>query len=347
MTACGYCERTLNFAYGAPTTAPTLLVCRSCFNVSYLDSNGAEAKTRTLDDLDSVQSLAPDGSVMAEVLRSVPAAIARLPVLPEVPRRVISLAHDPITSMRDMAAVINEDAGFSLRILGQANSAAASPVSPITEVAQACSHLGLKTIVRAAETEMAAALYQHTPPALREQSQRLWRHNVVAAYCADSLGRSAALAEGSSAFLAGLVHDVGKLILMQLVFEEHRGRVGRLSEDPMLLHKVLDQFGPWTGAQVLQYWKLPADVVSSTFYSSRPEIVPNDTWRALAFVVGLGSDMATQLGYGFGGDSADGPRNWAEHPAVSALEIKDEDVDIIGGIVAEMVSQMGELFDIR
>ena len=344
MATCAYCSRDLGTDTSNNTTAG-VVVCGGCFNLNRVGGSNGSARVDGVGGIRTVEELAPEGSVMRDVFSSVTRAIDRLPVLPEIPRRVVVLAHDPMTSMPDLAEFIHEDAGLSMRVLRRANSAGASPVSPIKDVRQACTQIGLKAVVQLAQAEMTAALYRDCPTQIRFLAQRLWRHNVVTACLADRIASMANVHDRDPAFMAGLIHDVGKLILLDVILNVHRGRVGRLEDDTELLSRVLVQFAPWVGAYVVQQWRMPSEFVMATFFSSQPALVPEGMSAELSHVVRLASDMAAEAGY----DLFDAPptqsnvRAESVHPSAEALHLIPERCI---SIAADIASAADDLIDV-
>lgn len=344
MSTCAYCRLDL-LADVANSGDLGLAACAGCLNINVVVWSNGTPHTRALAGVDSIDHFAPNGSVMHGVLRSARDAIDRLPVLAEVPRRVVALAHDPIASVRDLAGVVDDDAGLSLRVLKQANSAANAPASKITDIAHACSHLGMKSILRIAQTELNAGAFRKAPEAIRTQSETLWRHGVVTAYCADRLAYAAKLREPETMFLAGLVHDIGKLVLLDAILNVHRGRMGRLAEDSTLLDGALTRFAPWVGALVVQFWKMPDEILCAAFFSAQPDRVPHAAWQPSARVIGLASTMAAHLGFDLGAAPRAGSC-LAEHPSVPALGLSNVHMAAIQEEMSQFVSEFGGLFDL-
>ena len=101
---------------------------------------------------------------MSEVLKLVPKTIENLPVLPEIPRRVITTVHDPISDIKDISTIIEGDPAFSTKILSLANSAYFATVSEINDLDTACSRLGMKAIAKIATALAYENQYRSTNP---------------------------------------------------------------------------------------------------------------------------------------------------------------------------------------
>jgi hypothetical protein len=149
-----------------------------------------------------------------------------LPSLPEVAVKVSRLADDPNASAASIARVIATDQGLTARILRLANSALYGVARRVGTVQEAVVILGLGTI---RNLTLAASIYPAlgaAVPGYDLAKGELWRHSVAAALCAQELARRmpraprpgagaapSAAVSPDEAFVAGLLHDIGKTLL--------------------------------------------------------------------------------------------------------------------------------------
>jgi HD-like signal output (HDOD) protein len=244
-----------------------------------------------------ISELIAPGSVMQRIFEGLDRSIESLPTLPEPPQQVIHAAHDPLTASGDLAALITRDAMMTVRMLNLANSVAAQSRSRITDMQYACARLGIRTIVNVAYVSAHSHFYQSTIPAFRELMQHLWRHSIATARLAEILAPSFGVQTSTSLFLMGLVHDIGKPVLLQAITAQHKDRVGRLKGDWDLLVDALDIFAPYAGLRVVQRWGLPVEMGFAAFYLADPGAAPA-AYALHAKMIALASAAAEQCGYG-------------------------------------------------
>ena len=258
---------------------------------------------------------------MAGVMASLPEAINHLPVLPEVPQRILALVHDPMSSMKDCADLIHQEPVIAMRLLRIANSALYAGTSEITDVQMACARLGLKTVTKVVSTIAQESLYSAGSRKQRPYMRKLWRHALTTAYCTDLLATRISEQNRDTAFLAGLIHDIGKVVLIDLIFNRYHGTVGQLADDPELLIRTLDRFHTFAGLRVVRHWGLRPEFSFTTFFCNQPELTDGTPWFTLTHLVSFASALSDACGHGMSGRLGD---DVSLHPSAEALGISPD-----------------------
>jgi diguanylate cyclase (GGDEF)-like protein/putative nucleotidyltransferase with HDIG domain len=154
-----------------------------------------------------LRSPQPDNRVLDALQR-----IGALPVLGGTVARIRTLAEDPHGTTGDLVAVVESDEAFSANLLRYANSAAAARPIRARTIRQAITLTGRRALVRIAIEAETYRFLERFPGGAAISRGQLHVHAVsVASYsltCAELCG-----AHGDSAHLAGLLHDVGKLLM--------------------------------------------------------------------------------------------------------------------------------------
>jgi HD-like signal output (HDOD) protein len=183
-----------------------------------------------------------------------------LPSLPEVALKIRRALADDDVSVSEIARLLGTDPALAARTLRVANSAMFYRGSrPITSLSGAVSQLGYK-MVRNVALSFAAqqAFIGYGSRALRDLVSAVWRHSVHAAVIAHMLARVRAKLNADEAFLAGLLHEVGKLyILMQA-----KDTVDVLASDPGF-QSVLAAWHPRAGRAVIEAWELSPELATA------------------------------------------------------------------------------------
>jgi HD-like signal output (HDOD) protein len=274
---------------------------------------------------------------MEGVFNCIPESVRRLPTLPEAPQKVIHAANDPLTSSEDLARIINGDASLSMRVLRLTNSVLFSGRQATTDTKLACARLGMRGVANVAQCVAQAHIYRASQPVYQELMQELWKHAVATARMAEALSNG--VLPLPTLFLAGLVHDVGKVVLLDAITTRYQGRTGQLTKDWDLLMAALDTFAPYCGLQVVQHWDLPQEVRFTTFYQASPSNAPAAHRKSTALIA-LASAVAELAGYGFAGRV---PPSVAPFLLTAVLGIADDTID---HLVAEAQDRVGPYIEL-
>jgi putative nucleotidyltransferase with HDIG domain len=195
--------------------------------------------------------------------------IERLPVFPRAAREVVRQVTNPAAGPRELEAVCSLDPLLAGRLIQTANSAFYSPRLPIGTIFHAVSYIGTETARRVL---LAAALRGNFTSA---RSHQVWNHSldvaqtaqVIALHCSNKVNPS-------EAFLAGLIHDIGRLAfsVMPSAFVE---RFHRLTDGGCPAVEVemglAGRCHGEVGSETLERWNFPADIIEAVRWHHHPE----------------------------------------------------------------------------
>lgn len=191
-----------------------------------------------------------------------------LPILPEAAARIIALCQDPDADAHDIHAALERDPSLASHVLRIANSALFAPVEPIVSLRQAVSRLGMTTIRNLAlAVSMQGRIFcgrKH-----EDLTRRMWTHSAVAAVFAREVARRLKR-NADVAFLCGLMHDVGRPLVLQAAVERPEILA---TEDAagQLLEAAMDAFHARVGARLVQAWGLPYPIAAVIAAHHEPE----------------------------------------------------------------------------
>lgn len=213
-------------------------------------------------------------STREETLRS----LDRLPRLSPLFSRLVGLVAQTESNVSEIATVVERDALLSAQILERANSAAFSRIQPIHSVRHAVAMLGVGTIRRFALGTSLANIFRHHRTAPSFSFSRFNVHSVATGTLAEIVAEEMRLPRPDSAFAAGLLHDIGKLLIaghMPAVFENVLG-VHFVSGRPMLdcERELLGSDHAELTSLATSRWELEHGVVVAVRFHHEPELAP-------------------------------------------------------------------------
>lgn len=225
--------------------------------------------------------------------------IRELPSLPQVLVGVSRVASDPTSSAADLAGVILKDQALTMKVLRVANSARyAVSTARVTTVSRAVVLLGFES-VRAIALGLGA---YHLLSSLRRGGEILegfWIHAVATAVVAQELADLLRYDVPEEAFVAGLLHDVGKLVLAHRWPDRAAGVYGAGTRGSALLAAEKRAFGVdhvEVGAELARRWELPEVLQAAIARHHRTfPAPPADRGDRLAFLVGAAKALAEPL----------------------------------------------------
>lgn len=180
----------------------------------------------------------------------------KIPVLPEIATRLLELSNRPKVEINHIVAEVERDATIAGRLLATANSAFYQRAQPSTSIRQAILRIGL-TETRDIVYRIVAAATLFRGGAYAETVRRIRVHSMTVAYVSRDICRRAGV-DSDLAFLAGLLHDVGKVILLAAASASTR--------TPPPIEELADTLRAdhtEAGALTAEYWKLPPAVIAA------------------------------------------------------------------------------------
>jgi putative nucleotidyltransferase with HDIG domain len=190
------------------------------------------------------------------ILAAVHGRQLRLPGLPEQALRIRQIADRPDVSARLLASAIAEDPVIATRVVHLANSAAMARGQSVTRLDRAIMRIGIRPVLSLVIGLCLLRQIASRSSPVDAYLQRLYRHSIEVAAIARELATLTDV-DPQSALLAGLVHDVGMLPLLDFATLNPE-----LLADPPLLESLLDRLHPRLGARVLLGWRFPAPLIT-------------------------------------------------------------------------------------
>lgn len=186
---------------------------------------------------------------------------SKLISLPEVALRVNQIANDPHSTADDMAAVITQDPALVVRMLRIANSAYYGLSNEVETITRAVAILGTNKIRDLVLSSSASEAFDGIPNDLISM-QDFWHHSLYCGLLAQILAKKSKKIHEESIFIAGLLHDIGQLLMFNQLPEKSHESILLLmegTEDLETYEAERHVFGfdhMQVGAALIKSWKL-------------------------------------------------------------------------------------------
>jgi HD-like signal output (HDOD) protein len=179
---------------------------------------------------------------------------------PLIYRRLVEVINHPRGGAGDVAAVIRQDTALTARLLKLVNSAFFSFPRKIETVSQAVSVVGTSQVRDLALATSITELFQDVPADLIDV-EGFWKHSLACGVGARVIARLRSEANVERFFVAGILHDVGRLVLLMRAPDEARGFMERASERGALLFETEREMvgfdHGWVGGALMDHWSMP------------------------------------------------------------------------------------------
>ncbi len=229
------------------------------------------------------------GLLADERLLNVASQVESLPSLPSIYTRVMEVLRQPDYSIREVGEIISEDLGMTSKILQLVNSAFFGIPRRFSDVTEAVVFLGYDTIHALVLTFGIFSQFSSKKIAGLD-IEKLSAHGLMTASVAKSIAKAETKEKEiiDDTFMAGLLHDVGKLILASGLTETYREVDKRLKQEKITRHAAeMDVFGithAEIGAYLLGIWGLSDHIIESIAWHHDPESSPVKGFSPLAAV---------------------------------------------------------------
>lgn len=259
-----------------------------------------------------------DEARLAEVLPLDPLDILRhdhqLPALPQVFLELQQAIGSRSTSADDLAEIISQDPGLTAFLLRMVNSAFYSLPMQIDTISRAVTVVGVNQLSTLAVGTSVMSLFKDVPADVIDMEQ-FWKHSICCGLIARRLCRMTGKGDPERAFVSGLLHDIGQLILLQVEPERATAvHAHARAKDEVLFvaERALLGFDHATlGGMLLRKWNFPYVLVSAVLEHHQPK--PGHK-EAEPLLVHCAETIATGLGVGSSGEffvQPPSPEGWA------------------------------------
>jgi HD-like signal output (HDOD) protein len=250
----------------------------------------------------------------------------QLPVFNPVALELQKLLNTGDANAESIESTIAKDPALVGQVLRMANSSIYAGLNRITTMRQALMRLGEKQVARLAMASAQLSLYQSKNALIERYMQNLWVHAYASAigsgWVADRTGHGE---RAESAFLAGLLHDIGKLLILKVIEEVMSKEQGHQDLSAALVDEMLGSLHCEYGHMLMQHWNLPEQYCIVGRDHHNAEL---DATQVEVVIVRLLDQVCAKLGIGGCADPEIMPAASEEAHLLSLNEIKLAELEI-------------------
>jgi len=226
------------------------------------------------------------GLLSDDSIRRTVGALRDLPSLPRTYEALTEGLADPDASLQNLARIIEQDVGVSAKILQLVNSAFFGIAHSVTNIEHAVVYLGINTIRSLVLSLEIFRVFAPKAPVPGFHLESLHTHARLSAYIAARLPVPSHLAE--IAMAAGMLHDVGKLVLAWKFPDRFKRLLAQAAEERLPLYKVEEREHGFSHAEIGGYllglWGLPYILVEAVALHHGPNRIPHEYFDAVSAV---------------------------------------------------------------
>ena len=224
-----------------------------------------------------------------EQLKAVVSGIRTLPSVPGLYMQLLEVLQEPEASLQDVTHIISRDVGMTAKVLQLVNSAFFGLRRHIESPAQAITYLGMETIKAVVLTAGAFSGFEDSRQA-KEVAETLYPHSLIVGELAARIAKSVTDDKSliDDALMAGMLHDVGKLVLASELPDVWRATLRTMRERQVQSvaaeREACGVSHAELGAYLLGLWGLPDTIVEAIAFHHEPDQCPTQTFSALTAV---------------------------------------------------------------
>ena len=247
-----------------------------------------------------------------------------LPAMPQVVLKAQQVMRNPNLGVRHLAQVVEKDPAMVVKILKTANSAFYGVTGDISSIQSATALLGNRVVEEIISMSIASGFLDRILKGYALESRDMWKHSLAVAFGSQIIAGKKMKGLENNAFLAGLLHDVGKIILDRYIFERKEmfeeflgdGQQTFLSAESSILGFDHSQIG----FEMCKSWGIPNDLITAIRFHHYPS---RSNENKLAYIVHVADCISMLSGFASG---SDGLLYQMEKDAPEFLGLQNDDV---------------------
>jgi HD-like signal output (HDOD) protein len=248
----------------------------------------------------------PSASVQVqERVRRLVERIQGLPTLPSMLHNINQMILNPRTSAKEVAQVISVDPSLTAKVLRVVNSSFYGFPNRITTISHAIVILGFNTIKSIVLSSTIFDVFRRDAKPTDFDRREFWKHSIGCGAAAKVLGRRLGYPMLEELFIAGLLHDVGKIVMDQFLPDKFAEVLERVRANNLLISEgeaqVLGATHADVGAWLFERWNLSRGLIETVRCHHNPALAAETS--KFAEIIHVADVLVRALRFGNGGDA--------------------------------------------
>jgi HD-like signal output (HDOD) protein len=261
-------------------------------------NGGTAAQGIALPSAEPLPGPPPAGGPLGAQMTRMVEKIEELPPLPSLASKTLELLADPNASMESVEQTIAQDQAMAAKMIKVSNSVLYGGLQKVGTLRQALTRLGAKTtksLILAASTR---GYFLKGRKSMQSWGHHLWQHSVECGMAARRIAIAGGGTDPDQAYIAGIMHDIGKLVILMLDEEKYKAiqhaKSADKSTDMAAERKILGVDHAELGHLLMQKWRMPEPVRTCTQFHHQPAAA--GAHQALTAIVALGNHLSQLRG---------------------------------------------------
>ena len=312
--------------------------CPECKAMITIDLNAKTGGEKVSSASKAPEKELPRGEALKkQILRK----ITTLPAMPQTVMKARQIMSSDGSSFKELAAVLETDQAIASRLLKLSNSAYYGMRGKIASLQHASVVLGLKTLKEIIMLAGSSSMLAGKLEGYGLDAGDLWQHSIGVAFGAKIIAAKKFPGIAEDAFVAGLIHDCGKLVLDEPIFERKQMFTKLMeagNQSFLQAEKTILGFDhPEIAYALCKSWNVPDSLIGAIRYHHAPARSQGDK---MTFVVHMADALAMMSGLGAG---IDGMAYEMDDQAMALLSLQEEDIpDIMAQMVDSVMKVTGD-----
>jgi putative nucleotidyltransferase with HDIG domain len=261
--------------------------------------------------------------------------VREIPTLPKVVENVLSIIDDPEVHILKIADLIQQDFTLTTKILRIANSPYYAQRREIVTILEAIVLLGLNTVKELVIAASCHKILNKKVEGYLLEKGDLWKHSLCCAISSEIIADEVNKSLRDKSYIAGLLHDIGKLILAHYVEEDFLKIISKVEKEKVSFDIAEEEIIGFShaklGAEILKKWGFSDEIVRAIEYHHKPDS------DFLANIVHIADAVSIMLGQGLG---ADGLLYKISENSFDIIGIKKEEFEKILSKTTDTINSM-------